>query len=243
MNPRVSPYLQRIRNWKIQYIVAHYLNSYELFRNLWEQHHENKKTTFSDWCRLCDFLFEAKEANNLLFSRENVSATKNDRQPGRYVPTTIEATLMNNIGLLFHKAMVMREWRYVQDQYVEENSEFQQNQIEIEHIFRQMKKLYTVDSTVLLAILRDNGDNMPLLSFFLEKKTVIEQLYDMSLHEIFESHFGPSWLGKTYGAVSHYFDTSGWHDRAKFVRQEIQKIKESSDPFSGNITGEGVPPE
>ena len=234
MNPRVSPYLEQIRDWKIQQIVAAYLKSYELFLGLWKQYCKNKKTSFADWCRLCDLLFEAKEDNNLLFYRENGPVDEKERLPGKYVPTIIEAALMNNIGLLFHKAMVMRELQYVQDQYVEESSEFQQNQIEIEHIFKQMEKLHTDGSGFLLTILRDNGDNMPLLSFFIEKKAVIERLYGMFLHKIFESHFGPQWLEKTYGAVNRYFEASGWHERAMFVQQEIQQL-ESIRPVSENI--------
>ena len=84
---------------------------------------------------------------------------------------------------------------------------------------------------------------MPLLSFFIEKKVVIEQLYKMYLHEIFEKHFGPLWLEKTYGAVSHYFEASGWSKRAEFVRHEIQRIKNLSNSVSGDVTVGAVAPE
>ena len=109
-------YLAAIKPWKIRNMVEGYLAAWQIFhKQQRSKSTERHALSFEALNKISDILYEVKEDHHLLFRRPDRALQRHEQH--KLVPTYSETTFIDHVGLLFHKAMVAKELRYILERY------------------------------------------------------------------------------------------------------------------------------
>jgi len=221
-----KPYLGRVKNWKIRNIVMLYLEAREAFKNYRRSSRRGDFLSFDKLREICEILFEIKEDHHLVYKRL-IGPQKNKFEKGhKIVPNEIETEFMNNIGLLFHKVMVARELKYVMEHYVEKSDTFQKNEESLQTQLEKIDVLFEEGIDVLISLIKENRDNILLLTLLLEDPKRTKKHFGKHTRGIIERFGDGEGLAEVYFNVGKYYADSGWSKKAK--RMFESALKENS---------------
>lgn len=211
----VKPYLKRAKNWKIRNMVMLYLEAREKFRHYQRSSKRGDMLSFDKLREICDILFEIKEEHHLVY-KKLVDPQKNKFEKGhKFMPDQVETEFMNNIGLLFHKVMVARELKYVMEHYMEKSDTFQKNEESLQTHLNKIGALFDEGIEILTALIKQNRDNILLLTLLLEDAAHTKKHFGKNAGEIIEQFGRGKGLGEVYYSVGKYYVDCGWTDKAK----------------------------
>ena len=161
MAEKIRPFLAINRQWMIKRILVSYFRAKNTFANIDREVDAGRGVTFDNILKLSDGLFKAKEEMHLLFQRARA-----DGQPAEHEklePTGLEVDLINNVGLLFHKAMVVREQVYILEHYADESADRTLTRADLDVYMGKMRNLFNQGLEIISGLLRDYRDNEVLL--------------------------------------------------------------------------------
>jgi len=222
-NHDVKPYFLQIRNWKIRNMVLLYWEAREMFLASRRLLRKDVFLRFDKMKELSDILFEIKEEHHLIFKRLVDLQKKKFEKSRKIMPDEIETEFMNNIGLLFHKIMVMRELKYLRDHYVEENDAFQKSEESLLYNLNKIEELFERGIEILKSLISRHKDNILLLTLLLEDPDRTKRHFGQDLNDMLEQFVDGRGLDEVYYSVGKFYAENGWNDKAKKMLKEAMK--------------------
>ena len=226
---KISPYIAGIKDRKIRQIISRYLDTYSSFKEYNKSFHEGVIMSFSNLRKVHDILWEIKENFHLVYKRVLNPKKKIFEPASKFTPSDSEINFMNNVGLLFHKVMVARELKYVLDYYEEDSSGYQETRASLERNLDRIDSLFDQGIKLLVRMLENYQNNIQLITYFLENKKIYEALIQKSNIEVLKILSRGRDIEDIYMDAVHYYQNSGWTDKAEEVLRELLKINPSHE--------------
>jgi len=224
MCQEISPYVCQIKDWKIRDIIENYVNALETFKFFNHEFRNGRMLSYKDLRKICDFLWESKEGNHLIYRRViNPKKRKFEKAP-KLTPNEDEVAFINNVGLLFHKFMVARELKYIIEYYENDSELFEESKIELAGNLKRIKILFERGIELLLKVLYYQENNIPLLTYFLEKKEEIAVTLRRDMSTILESLLGDQKIEHAYFEIGNFYYESGWAEQANSIMKIVLEI-------------------
>jgi len=224
MSEQISPYIQKIKDWKTQDIIDNYLKALQVYKFFQQEFQNGRLQSFKDLRKICDLLWNAKEGNYLIFRRMTNPQKRKFEDAPKIIPNDDEIAFMNNVGLLFHKSLVARELKYILEYYDTDSVVYQETKTELTRILKQVQTLFKQGIDILLKILKYQNDNIPLLTYLLENQNSIENAMGTELQVVLENMLGKDNIDQAYFKVGKFYFESGWHKQAKSMLNKVLKI-------------------
>ncbi len=221
---KISPYIAMIKDRKIRDIIAGYLEAYVSFKNYNQLFHEGIIMSFSNLRKVHDMLWDMKENFHLIYKRVLNPKKKIFENSNKFTPTEDEIKFMNNIGLLFHKVMVARELKYVLDYYEEDSESYQETKASLERNLDRINLLFDQGLELLLQILGNYQNNIQLITYLLEHRDQCEAVFNRKIEELLQTLSRGRNIEDVYMDAIHYYQNSGWNDRALKVLRHLLSI-------------------
>jgi hypothetical protein len=226
---KISPYIAGIKDRKIRQIISRYLETYRLFKEYNKSFHEGVIMSYSNLRKVHDTLWEIKENFHLIYKRVLNPKKKIFEPANKFTPLDSEINFMNNVGLLFHKVMVARELKYVLDYYEEDSSGYQETCASLERNLDRIDSLFDQGIKLIVQMLENYQNNIQLITYFLENKKIHESLIQKSNIELLKILSRGRDIEDIYMDAVHYYQNSGWTDKAEEVLRELLKINPSHE--------------
>lgn len=219
-----SPYLQKIKDEKIKDIIDGYLRAKSMFQSYNSKFRDGEIVSFEELKEISEVLFEVKEDHHLLFKRVINPKARELEKARKFTPTEEEIELMNNIGLVFHKVMVVRELKYVMEHYKEDSIDYMETKEELERMLGRLDILFRDGLRIIKSALSLYTDNYILLAYFLENRDFVEEIFGEDLEEIIKSMLNQEGLEYAYYRIGKYYLVNGWYDRAEKMFGQALRI-------------------
>ncbi len=226
---KISPYITSIKDRKIRQIIARYLGAYSSFKDYNKSFHEGIIMSYSNLRKVHDILWDIKENFHLIYKRVLNPRKKIFEQANKFTPSDSEIKFMNNVGLLFHKVMVAREFKYVLDYYEEDSDSYQQTKASLEWNLDRINLLFDQGLELLIEILENYQNNIQLITYFLEDKEKCESLFNKKIEELLKVLSRGRNTEDIYMDAVHYYQNSGWPDKAENILRKLLKINPSHE--------------
>lgn len=226
---KISPYIAGIRDRKIRYIISRYLETLSTFKEYNKSFHEGIIMSFSNLRKVHDILWDIKENFHLIYKRVLNPRKRIFEQADKFTPTESEIKFMNNVGLLFHKVMVARELKYVLDYYEEDSSGYQDTKASLERNLDRINFLFDEGIELLIQMLENYQNNIQLITYFLENKEKCESILQKKIENLLKVLSGGRDIEDIYMDAVHYYQNSGWIDKAEHILRELLKINPSHE--------------
>ncbi|MFQ5705879.1 MAG: hypothetical protein ACE5HO_00395 [bacterium] len=227
---RVKPYILKIKNWKIRNMIMLYLDAREKFLAYRKMIRSGAFLSFERIEEICDILFEIKEDHHLLFKRLVDPKKKKFEKDHKIMPGEVETEFMNNVGLLFHKMMVAKEFKYLMERYLEDSDTFKKSSGELQYQLMKIDKLFDDGIEILKTMIAKYNDNILLLTLLLEDPTRTRKHFGQNVAEILEQFVGGQGLDEVYYSVGKFYVESGWKEKAKSMLKEALRRNPQHQP-------------
>jgi len=224
MKPKVSPFVQANKAWIIRKSFANYLRAKNMFHNMDREAHSRSLVQFEDLKRLSDILFAIKEDLHLVFERVIQTETDNAVISKKYLPNQDEMNLINNVGLLFHKAIAARELVYVMEFYSIKNDDYEENKEFLDTYLFKMRQLFKDGINLLKSILKIYSRDNVILTYLLENAHYVKKSMGLSVFQLLELVRGKDQIDPSFVQVARYCLESGWPERARRILTEALKL-------------------
>ena len=148
----------------------------------------------------------------------------------KITPNEDEIAFMNNVGLLFHKSLVARELKYILEYYEDSGNEiYEETRVELIRVLQQVRELFKNGIDILLLILQHQVNNIPLLTYVLENKTLVEKATGMKLIEILKFISGDLQIDQVYYQVGKFYFESGWKEQARNMFEQTLQLNPQNE--------------
>ncbi len=218
-------YLAAIKPWKIRNMVEGYLAAWQIFH----KHHRTKSAeryalSFETLNKISATLYDVKEDHHLLFRRPERALQRHEQH--KLVPTYSETTLIDHVGLLFHKAMVAKELRYILERYAHDERNWALHFKELQENLERMETLFMEGLELVGSLVRNDAENVLLLAYLIEHRRTVAKCFGIRPNEVVTKLVVKTKQAHVYYSVAQYYYESGWYERAKEVlRKALDKNK------------------
>ena len=224
MMENISAYIQARKSWSIKNVLANYFRAINLYANIHREYHAGKDVSFDKLRQLSVILYSIKEELHLIYRRLQDPRKNLFEKANKYTPNQVELSFINNVGLLFHKAMVARELKYMLEYYeTEAEEDYLEVKKSLDDYMQRLLALFDKGISIIQPFLRSFQEDVIVLSFFLENSRYVESVLGVELESLLKE-FGDGAVHSAYIKVSRYFIDSGWLDRAKKVLYDALKL-------------------
>ncbi|MBN2013344.1 hypothetical protein JW960_28695 [candidate division KSB1 bacterium] len=219
----ITPYIERIRDWKIREMVAGFI----LAKSTFEKHSKRKDgeihISFGTLRLLCDILFHAKEHHHQIFKRIVNAKKKQFEDCNKYTPDSSEINFMNSVGLLFHKMVVTRELTYMLDYYTEDSSGYQETKNSVDRHLQRISTLFKQGILAMIEMLHSENQqkNVHLATYFIENPAICPEQLNMPLEQVLTEVLGKTSVEDAFMESAQYSKESGWFDKSRRLCQSI----------------------
>lgn len=220
----ISPFVASNKDWIIRNSIAGYLRAKNMFNNYYRELQSGRTISFEDLKKLTEILKGVKDELHLIFNQLIDPKTRTFEKATKLIPNEDELLFINNVGVLFHKAMVVRELKYVMEHYQQESEEYVDTSDSFETYIVKIDKLFQKGINTIKDLLIYHADNVQILTFFVENDRYVEDAFNEPITSLLEYALGNGDADTAYVRVGKYFVESGWHDRARKWLQEAIRI-------------------
>jgi hypothetical protein len=220
----VSPYIARTKDRKIRLVVGGYLEAYRMFKEYNKSFHSGVIMSFSNLRKVQDILWDIKENLHVVYKRILNPKKRIFEQANKFTPSEAEIKFINNVGLLFHKVMVARELKYILDYYQEDSDSYQETKASLDRNLDRIDDLFNQGLHILVSILENYQQNIQLITYFLENKEQCQALFNQDIQGILKMLARGRNIEDIYIDAVHYYQNSGWSDRAEQILKELLQI-------------------
>ncbi len=228
MAETMSPFLAMNKQWMIKKILATYFRAKNMFANLDRERQSGAAVSFDKLMKLSEILFVVKEDTHLLFKRAAATRAERRLDSQRLVPIDKEIELINNVGLLFHKAMAARELAYVVEHYSDSASDMLNNKASLDSYVLKMRHLFEEGMELIKILFRAYKDNVVLLHYMIKNEHYVSYVFGEDLHALFRKMHDDQ-IDHAYMQAGLFCLDSGWLDSAKRCFQEALRVNPEND--------------
>ena len=219
-----TPYIQNIKDWKIREMAVGFLEAKALFEKYNISTSNDDTISFNILRNICDMLYEIKENHHLIFKKIINPRKRTFEQANKFTPNEGEINFMNIIGLLFHKVMVAREFKYVLDYYEEDSSGYQETKASLQRNLFRIAALFDHGINILLSMLKSHINNVYLIIYCLENQQFCSEQFKMNIELLLKILTDEHRMEKTYLLAAKYCMDSGWYDKAKSMCEKSLQL-------------------
>ena len=224
MAEKTSPFVKANKAWFIRKVISDYFRAKNMFDDMAREATNGRELSFEKMKKLSDILYNTKENLYLIFRRIVDPDKKTFEKALKAIPNQNEMDFMNNIGLLFHKAMVGRELKYVLDHYAINSNDYLDTKSSLDMYWERMNELFTAGTKLAKTVLIENSNYIEVLSYIVENDKYIEEAIGENVKSLLELIEGKNNLDNAYLKVGEYCIESGWYDRARKSLGEAVRI-------------------
>lgn len=225
MPETVNSYIRARKSWSIKNILSNYFKAVNLHSNIEREYHAGKEVAFDKLRQLSDILFTCKEELYLIYKRLSNPRKNEFESVEKFTPNDEEMDFIHNVGLLFHKAMVARELKYMLEYYeTEAEEDYFDVKILLDNYIDRLTILFSKGISLVQPLLVNFIDDAVVMSYFLEQERYIRSVLGDEGVSIYEKIEQAHQSNDIFIKVAHYFIESGWCDRAKKVLYHALKI-------------------
>ncbi len=229
MKKSASPYVRKSKSWVIKNVLSNYFKAYNLNADIYREYHSKTDVQFTKLRQLSDILFAAKEDLHLIYKRLIDPRRNIFENAEKFTPNEEEIRFINNVGILFHKAMVARELEYMLEYYETENEpDYEDIKASLDDNIERLKVLFEKGLELVKGFLSNFQDDAVVLSFLLENSHYVEAVMGQSVQKLFRQLGHNGSIAKMYSKVALYFKDSGWDDKAKKILLDALAIEPES---------------
>lgn len=221
MAEKIRPFLAINRQWMIKRILVSYFRAKNTFANIDREVDSGREITFDKILNLSDVLFKAKEEMHLLFQRARAGEERVEYE--KLEPTGLEVDLINNVGLLFHKVMVVREQVYILEHYADESADRTLTRANLDVYMDKMRTLFNQGMEIIAGLLYDYRDNEVLLYYMITNEHYIRFVFGMELDVLLERMHG-SEIDRAYLLAGRFCLDSGWEESGRKCLLEALRV-------------------
>ena len=218
MSQSISSYVLNSKSWIIRNVLFNFFKASNLYADIYREYHANVNVGFEKLKQLSDVLFLAKEEFHLIYKRLVDPRENKFEEAAKFTPDDTELHFIHNVGLLFHKAMVAREVKYMLEFY---ETEYEEDYVELkaslDDYIERLHSLFEKTQMLIRSFLANFKDDSLVLSFLFENDRYVEALLHISVRDLFQSIDPTHSTISLYLKVSQYFISSGWFDKAKRI--------------------------
>ncbi|MDZ7723325.1 MAG: hypothetical protein U5R06_11110 [candidate division KSB1 bacterium] len=230
MKKETSPYVERNRSWIIKNVLSAYLRAANLFEEIYQSFEgsDYQNITFDHLKQLSDILFDAKEQLRLIYKRSSFMKGK-PRQFGRYNPDSVEFKVINNIGVLFHKATIARELKYMVEFYQTDSEDYHQIKTSLADYIEKIHFFFNAGKEAMLPFLKKFKDDVIVLSYLLENEHYVKATLEIDIEQLLKFFGSKQGVENYYLKVIDFFLESGWMPRAKKMIKAAYDLNPESE--------------
>ncbi len=214
MTTMVSPFVETNKPWIIRKVIADYFHAKNIFCKLLHDYCSGKDLPFEKMKEFSELLYTAKEDLHLVFKRLIEPQSGEFEKAAKYTPNTVEIEFMNNVGLLFHKATVAREIKYMLEYYKTDTDDYVQLKGLLDNYVEKMQRLFKEGIDLIKLLLKEYRDNLVVLLYLIENERYVSMATEASLATLLEEIEGGKEIDKKLIQVGKYCIQSGWPERA-----------------------------
>lgn len=220
----VNSYIRERKSWSIKNVLSNYFKAINLTTDINREYQSGKDVPFERLRQLSEILFDCKEELHLIYKRLVDPRKGIFEDADKYMPNNAEINFIHNVGLLFHKAMVARELKYMLEYYETDiDEEYYDLKHSLDDNIHRLVLLIEKGVSLIPAFLANYSDDVVVLSYLLEHKRYVKSVMGMDVETILSQHKKSVPLQNYYIKVAQYFLKSGWNERAKKVLYEALK--------------------
>ncbi len=219
-NDVVSPYIAKVKDWKIRQIFWGYFQAMDLFFSTYDAKSGNIPS-FSTLRKICDYLYDAKENFHMVFKRVLNPKKQIYEQSNKLTPDESEQMFMNNLGILFHRVMVARELKYLIDHYSVDLEGYADAKNSLEMNLDKLNSMFKVGREVILLLLSKYRNNILLLIYFLENRTMMRRLFKNKYSQVLEILTKERTLEEMHILCAKYYMENGWYKKAASIAKSV----------------------
>ncbi len=219
----ISSFVRMNKTWYLRKAIADYARAKNMFYHYDRSYLAGRDVTFDHLKKLSELLFVIKEDFHLIFKRVIDPKTRQFEDSMRSTPTLLEIEWINNVGLLFHKALVTREIKYVMQQYATDSEDYGELQLSFNSYWGKLKNLFNEGTEILRTLLIDYSTNDIVLSYLFENDDYIQDTLGVDIKRLLQDSAQRS-LDDAYVRAGKYCLKSGWSDRARRLLSEALRV-------------------
>ncbi len=214
MSEEVSSFVIANKSWVIRKVLADYFYAKNLFTKLSHDFHGGKEISFDKVKKFSELLYTAKEDLHLIFKRLKDPQKSRFENSSKFTPNADEIDFMNNVGLLFHKATVTRELKYMMEFYTTDSDDYLQIKSLLSNYVEKMETLFEDGIELVKHLLKDYKENLVVILYLVENEKYVMSALGENLKSLLERIEGNKNIDKKLVKVGKYCLQSGWPDRA-----------------------------
>jgi hypothetical protein len=223
MAEKIRPFLAINKQWMIKKILVTYFRAKNTFANIDRELQAGHDTTFDRILKLSDVLFVVKEDLHLLFQRITPGRRAIEHENEKIVPSGLEVDLINNVGLLFHKAMVAREQAYILEHYADESADSSLTRANLNSYIDKMRVLFNEGLQIINSLLLDYRDNEVLLYYMITNEHYIRFVFGEELDALLKRMYGQE-IDRAYLLAGAFCLNSGWEEGSRKCLLEALRL-------------------
>lgn len=224
MIPNVTPFVANSKDWIISKSVISYMRAKNMFANILRNLKGDKEVEFQDLLKLTETLEEIKDDLHLIFKRLVNPQENIYENVAKYQPAHCELQYRNNVGLLYHKAMVTRELKYLMAYYKEDSSGYFETHLSFRSYINRINRLFTEGIIILQELMKFNHHNTLLMMFLLENSHYVQSTLGLPTEQLIKQILGHDDLSFAYLQVGKYYFESGWYAKARKILLDGQQL-------------------
>ena len=223
MAEKTRPFLAINKQWMIKKILVTYFRAKNTFANIDRESQSSPEVIFDRLLKLSQVLFVVKEDTHLFFQRISPGSTALVQERGKITPNALEIELINNVGLLFHKAMVAREQAYILEHYADESGDNTLTLANLQTYLDKMRLLFQQGLGIITELLRDYRDNEVLLYYLISNEHYVRFVFGEEL-DVLLKHMHGEQIDKAYFVAGSFCLDSGWDEIGRKCLQDALRI-------------------
>lgn len=218
MQNNVRGYIRDRKSWSIKNILSNYFKAINLNADITREYQTGRDVPFEKLRQLNDILYNCKEELYLIFKRLSDPRTNEFESVEKFTPNEAEMDFIHNVGLLFHKAMVARELKYMLEYYeTEAEDDYYDVKELLDDYVDRLTKLFSRGISLVQPLLVNFIDDAVVMSYLIEHERYVRSVLGEAGDSIFKQIERAHVSNELYTKVARYFIESGWTDRAKKV--------------------------
>ncbi len=228
MAEKIRPFLAINKQWMIKKILVTYFRAKNTFANIDREGQNGHDVEFDRILKLSDVLYGIKQDMHLLFQRGWPGRHGAGNEHEKVQPSHLEVELINNVGLLFHKAMVVREQAYILEHYSDVGTEGGANRASLKANIDKMRALFNQGLAIITRLLHDYRNNEVLLYYMITNEHYIHFVFGEELESLLRRMHGRQ-IDEAYLLAASFCLNSGWEEGGRKCLQEALRINPDNE--------------
>jgi hypothetical protein len=220
-------YLTTIKDWKIRNMVHGYIEARMLFKSFRLDAKSKRIIPSEELHKICDILFDVKQIYQLLYRLPDDPPAS--RGVAKIPPKAPETEFFNNLGLLFHKVLMTRELRYINENYPTAQTAQQNGFDTVKESLEQIDKLFDDGVQCVMNLIQAHRENPLLIAYLFEDSYRIGKVLGTDCDALLMGMTEKPTTELACMMTARYYIESGWYEKASEMLKRALKVNPAND--------------